>query len=502
VSDDSGPDGPGPGRHDPRPSQRIRIVGAEPAGGDEAEDDAADRPPADPPAEANDPNKFGAIPKISADGPPPSGMDNTDEGTVPPATPVEAAPDIPEVQQESDPLPDPDDLELPHWTDPPTGQVPAVGDDEDLDVWAGLSTGPQWKGQGDEDAAAEDFSDLHDEDLAPETVAVSSDDGPGTVAFDDLSATDRPDTSEPAGGPPQRPADPAPVVGDPYPPRYDEPVTAGPDGGGRDMNTAVAVGVGLVVARFVSFFIGSAGTVVLATAIITLAAAEFFTATRKAGYHPVPIIGLVATPCMVLAAYWKGEVAIPLVMFLVIATTMLWWLMDLSPDRAVPNIGITVFGVFYVGGLGAFAALLLRLPNGIGLLFGAILVTVAYDVGGLFIGRRFGQTSLGDASPNKTVEGLVGGGIVAVVVSVVVLGVIGVFPWEIGDAFALGIGAAIAAPLGDLCESMLKRDLGIKDMGDILPGHGGVLDRFDALLFVLPTTFYVVRALEVYANVS
>jgi len=65
---------------------------------------------------------------------------------------------------------------------------------------------------------------------------------------------------------------------------------------------------------------------------------------------------------------------------------------------------------------------------------------------------------------------------------------------------ALGVGAAIAAPLGDLCESRLKRDLGIKDMGDILPGHGGVLDRFDGLLFVLPVTFYVVRVLEVYAN--
>ena len=140
----------------------------------------------------------------------------------------------------------------------------------------------------------------------------------------------------------------------------DEPTAAmASDGGGRDMNTAVGVGVGLVAALFVSFFIGSAATVVLATVLITLAAAEFFTATRKAGYHPVPIIGLVATPAIVLAAYWKGEGAIPLVMFLVIVTTMIWWLMDLSPERALPNISITVFGVFYIGGLGSFAALLL-----------------------------------------------------------------------------------------------------------------------------------------------
>jgi phosphatidate cytidylyltransferase len=216
----------------------------------------------------------------------------------------------------------------------------------------------------------------------------------------------------------------------------------------------------------------------------------------------VPIIGLVGTAGMVLAAYWRGEPAIPLVLLLVLVTTMVWWLMDLSPDRAVPNIAITLLGVVYIGVLGSYAALLLRLPNGVGMLFGAILATVAYDVGGLFIGQRFGSTPLGPASPNKTLEGLLGGGFAAIVVSVVVLGLIpGVFPWEFGDAFALGLGAAIAAPLGDLCESRLKRDLGIKDMGDILPGHGGVLDRFDALLFVLPVTFYVVRVLEVYANV-
>jgi phosphatidate cytidylyltransferase len=239
----------------------------------------------------------------------------------------------------------------------------------------------------------------------------------------------------------------------------------------------------------------------LATAIITLAAAEFFNATKRAGYHPVPIIGLVGSAGLVLAAYWRGEAAIPLVMFLVVVTTMLWWLLELSPDRAVPNIGITVFGVFYIGGLGSFAALLLKFPDGIGMLFGAILATVAYDVGGLLIGQRFGSTRLGEASPNKTLEGLIGGGAAAVVVSVFVLGIIpGVFPWDVPDAFALGIGVAIAAPLGDLCESRLKRDLGVKDMGDMLPGHGGVLDRFDALLFVLPVTFYVVRVMEVFAN--
>ena len=94
-------------------------------------------------------------------------------------------------------------------------------------------------------------------------------------------------------------------------------------------------------------------------------------------------------------------------------------------------------------------------------------------------------------SPNKTVEGLVGGGITAIVLGAMVGAVL--HPWAdfgIGAGIVLGILVAITAPLGDLVESMIKRDLGVKDLGSFLPGHGGFLDRFDAILFVLPVAFY------------
>ncbi len=100
-------------------------------------------------------------------------------------------------------------------------------------------------------------------------------------------------------------------------------------------------------------------------------------------------------------------------------------------------------------------------------------------------------------SPNKTYEGLAGGMLMAILAAVVICGRF--VPWDdLGDSIKLGIVVAIAAPLGDLCESMIKRDLGIKDMGTILPGHGGILDRFDALLFVLPAVYYLARVADIF----
>jgi phosphatidate cytidylyltransferase len=154
--------------------------------------------------------------------------------------------------------------------------------------------------------------------------------------------------------------------------------------------------------------------------------------------------------------------------------------------------GATLLGVMWIGGMGSAATAMAAMEDGRGLLFAAILATVAYDVGGYFIGKGMGHHPLSSASPNKTVEGLLGGMIAALVVTVVVVGVLNFGPWDGAAAgLLLGLGAAVAAPIGDLCQSVLKRDLGVKDMGTMLPGHGGVLDRFDAMLFVLPTVLWL-----------
>ena len=116
------------------------------------------------------------------------------------------------------------------------------------------------------------------------------------------------------------------------------------------------------------------------------------------------------------------------------------------------------------------------------------------DIGAYFFGRSFGSRALAPIlSPNKTVEGLAGGVIVTIGAAVAM----GYFldPFTIRTGAALGLVVAVAAPLGDLAESMIKRSLAVKDMGTILPGHGGILDRVDAFLFVLPAAWVLYESL-------
>jgi phosphatidate cytidylyltransferase len=161
------------------------------------------------------------------------------------------------------------------------------------------------------------------------------------------------------------------------------------------------------------------------------------------------------------------------------------------------NAAVTMFGYGYVGVLGGFAGLLLVFRHGVGMIAGLVLCVAAYDIVGYLVGSRMGRRPLlPEVSPNKTIEGLIGGTIAAIVMGAIVSKVIGLHPWDrLSHGVLLGLVVAVFAPVGDLVESMLKRDLGLKDLGTILPGHGGVLDRFDAVLLCLPAVYYLVVAL-------
>jgi CDP-diglyceride synthetase len=302
----------------------------------------------------------------------------------------------------------------------------------------------------------------------------------------------------------------APLGGGPPMRRLHMPSRPGRNGAGGErqhesgvasIGVRVVTGIIAVAVTLLVFKLGPAPAVVLCAVVVTFAAGECFGVMRRAGYHPATLLGLVGAVSLMVAAYTKGPSAIPLVLVLIAVFTMLWYLFGIERGSPIAGSASTLFTIGWIALLGSYSALLLspsEFPNrtGIAFLLGAIIATVANDVGALVIGGWIGRHALApNVSPHKTWEGLLGGAVFSVVISAALVG--DIHPWTPAHAAVLGLVVAVVAPIGDLCESLLKRDLRIKDMGSILPGHGGVLDRIDALLFVLPATYYLVRALNI-----
>jgi phosphatidate cytidylyltransferase len=418
-----------------------------------------------------------------------------------PGPPVRPAP-APPVGEGSGPMP------LPHWTEPATGEVPMIADEPgDEEVWAAASNEPRFRS----DAAEWGDSDfgVGDEGLHDETTAMGAlVDRPDVDEDEEFAAQVAARRNAPArrgrSRPPRarRGAAPAAAAGSQFPSIEDETdaphvsagprVTPSPD----DLTTRVVTGAVLAAVAILAFVIGRAGTAVLVTVIVAAAAFELFEGFRRAGFQPATLLALLGSLSMVGIAYNHGERAFPLVSAVVIAFTLFWYLAKVVHARPMVNAAVTIFGFGYVGLLGGFAGLLLVFPDGVGMIVGLVLCAVSYDVAGYFVGSRMGHRPLmPDVSPNKTLEGLAGG-MAASVVMGILIAIVGLHPWnDLGHGLLLGIVVAVFAPLGDLVESMLKRDLGLKDFGTLLPGHGGVLDRFDAMLFCLPAVYYLVVAL-------
>ena len=420
----------------------------------------------------------------------------------------------------SGPLPSSaDTAPLPHWTEPPSGEHPrilpdaeeAAEGDDDLRAWSSLSTGPRWRDHHtdwDEADFGDDILDDPETRLGALRVGPAEGEEEEEVPFEEAPAPpSRPAASAPpaAARRPSRPGGRRPPAtlprrptGGAGPGSPGGPTGSG-GGGGSEVASRVITGAVAFAVVLVAAMIGPGAFVFLVAAVLVLAVAEFYQAVRTAGHHPATLLGVVSTAALVGAVYWQAFEGFQLVLFLFLVFTFLWYLAGVVRGRPVMNIAVTILGFLYVGVLGSFAALLLKFPldHGIGLLLGAVIATAAYDIGAFFAGSWAGRTPLApDISPGKTVEGLVGACFVTLAACLIVVG--NIEPWNTGRAFLLALVAMVAAPLGDLCESMLKRDLNVKDMGTLLPGHGGILDRIDALLFVVPATYYVVRYLKFF----
>ena len=261
---------------------------------------------------------------------------------------------------------------------------------------------------------------------------------------------------------------------------------------GRNLPAAIAVGSGLGALVAVSLFVRKEAFVVLAAAAIVLAVWELSNAFRARRIR-IPVVPVVVGAVGMLASAFVSGAEALLVTFALTAFAVLMWRV-LDGPNPVRDVTAGVFTAAYVPFLAGFSIVMLAQPDGAYRVLAFLMVVIGSDVGGYAFGVVWGRHPLAPAvSPKKTWEGLVGSAVFAVA-----LGVAGVTlaldgPWWAG--LVLGLAIVLTATVGDLSESLLKRDLGSKDMGSLLPGHGGVMDRLDSLLPAAPVAYILLTVL-------
>jgi phosphatidate cytidylyltransferase len=259
---------------------------------------------------------------------------------------------------------------------------------------------------------------------------------------------------------------------------------------GRNLPAAVGVGVGLGAAVVLTLFVVPKWTfVVLATASVCVGVWELCRALRAGGFAVPVVPSVVGAISMLGAAYVGGGSALLICFALTCVAVLVWRVADGVAGAARDVLGGTVVAA-YPSLLAAFSSLLLAPVDGAWRLFSYIALTVSSDIGGYAVGVLAGRHPMAPTiSPKKSWEGFAGsvGFCMLVGVGCVVWALHG--PWWVG--LVVGAAAAVAATTGDLVESTIKRDLGIKDMSNILPGHGGLMDRLDSLVMTAPVVWAV-----------
>ena len=472
------------------------------------------------------------------------------------ATPVGASAEVPadtESNVESAPV-----VELPHWADPPTGQLNVVGDTDAV-------SGPTWREDAadwEQDSLAFEASMLADDSAsvteteeekverqpwdfdtevastttsatdassfsadayesipteeelfstlgALSAAAVSTTDEAEAVATErpvrrgrklrslsergatDAEATETP--SEPLAAPtkpvrrrrPDLPALPAHALAQ--------------GSQQRNIALAVAVGFGLGMVLLAALNLGNVISGIAVGVVALAGVFEGFGMFRMVGYRPATFVTGLVTALMLWGSYNYGPQAIPAMLLVAVVGIFAWFFLKVDVDDPITGIGTSLIVFCWVGVCGAYGELILNpvlftSRHGVAVLFGIVAAVVANDTAALFTGRRLGQHPMAPGiSPNKTWEGLLGGTLGSFVVCLAVVAL--VHPWDFGSALWLALVTSVVAPIGDLAQSAIKRQLGLKDSGSSIPGHGGILDRVDGMLFMLPVGYFLVRAL-------
>ena len=262
-----------------------------------------------------------------------------------------------------------------------------------------------------------------------------------------------------------------------------------PGRAGRDLPTAIGVGVGLGVVLLVSLLLRKEGFLAVVIVASCFAVWELRDGLAR-GKINIPLVpSMIGAVAMIAATFFRGGQALTVCFGLTCIAVLLWCVMDAVPG-SIRDISGGIFVAAYVPLLASFSSLLLAEPDGARRVIVFIGVTICSDIGGFAVGVLAGRHPMAPSvSPKKSWEGAAGS-----VVACVAAGVWTV-QWLLGGSWwagaILGLSLVVSATLGDLTESTIKRDLGIKDMGSILPGHGGFMDRMDSLLLSAPIAWAI-----------
>jgi phosphatidate cytidylyltransferase len=271
---------------------------------------------------------------------------------------------------------------------------------------------------------------------------------------------------------------------------------ASPGRAGRNLRQAIGVGLGLGAVILASLLLYRPAFVLVIAAAVVVGVLELTHALRAGGFRPARIPLLVGSLAMLGLAWTRGEDGLVVGYLFTLLAVLLWRLAD-GPAGYLRDAAAGTLVALYVPLLAGFAVLLSAPDDGVARVLAFIGTVVASDVGGYAAGVLFGKHAMAPSiSPKKSWEGMAGSIVGCVAVATPVLALALDAPWWGGVAF--GVAIAFSATVGDLAESLIKRDLGIKDMGHLLPGHGGIMDRLDSLL---PSAAVAWLLLSVFAPV-
>ncbi|MDZ4179735.1 MAG: phosphatidate cytidylyltransferase [Coriobacteriia bacterium] len=249
-----------------------------------------------------------------------------------------------------------------------------------------------------------------------------------------------------------------------------------------------AGGVGVVMLTAI-FFGRPLGLGIVLSAIAMLAVAELYSFTRREHRLPNEVFGVLAAGAMPISAAVAGRLGLMAALTVLVVASLVWHVMFRQIKTA--DTAVTVFGAVYVGFLLAHFVLVRQLESGVLFALATILSVWANDVFAYLVGSTMGRHKMAPrVSPHKSWEGFAAGTLFTVLVWAA-LALLPENALALPVLIGIGLAISIAAVIGDLIESRLKREAGVKDSGSVLPGHGGFLDRFDSLILVSVVAYYL-----------